>query len=211
MCGVGFHRSHEAFAGGGNNTNHPLLSVSHLLLLLSVCVRSTPPLSPPPQGGRLDLKKGSINSTGPAFFSVPPCPHCVAKKRLCTIIYIYIVHTLLLLLPTFVYLFRVAIFTIDCCCMNMIRTVYSCADIHVHFVVYPSNCHAIIILCDVPGGGGSTGGVVREPRHRPLTPVAYRTASSTREFPPAPSRLAGALTNAVSDDRDPQQWYRPSL
>ena len=31
-------------------------------------------------------------------------------------------------------------------------------------------------------GGGSTG-VVREPRHRPLALVAYRTAS-TREFPP---------------------------
>ena len=47
------------------------------------------------------------------------------------------------------------------------------------FVVYPSNCHVVIILCDV--GGGSTG-VIREPRHRPLLLVSYRTAR-IRELP----------------------------
>ena len=47
------------------------------------------------------------------------------------------------------------------------------------FVVYPSNCHITIILCDT---GGSTG-VTREPRHRPLLLVSYRTAI-IREFPP---------------------------
>ena len=41
------------------------------------------------------------------------------------------------------------------------------------YVVHPSNSH-IIIRRDV-GGGGSTG-VVREPRHRPLLFVSYRTA-----------------------------------
>ena len=50
-------------------------------------------------------------------------------------------------------------------------------------------------------GGGSTG-VIREPRHRPLLLVLYRTAKIW-EFPP-PSGLAGALTHAVSGDRDPQ-------
>ena len=48
------------------------------------------------------------------------------------------------------------------------------------FVVYPSNCHVVIILCDV--GGGVTG-VIREPRHRPLLLVSYRT-SRIRELPP---------------------------
>ena len=48
------------------------------------------------------------------------------------------------------------------------------------FDVYPSNCHFVIIICDL--GGGSTG-VVPEPRHRPLLFVSYRTAR-IREFPP---------------------------
>ena len=72
-------------------------------------------------------------------------------------------------------------------------------DRYFGFIVYPSNCHIIIILCDV--GDGSTGTVL-EPRHRPLHIVSYHDAS-TREFP-LPSRLAGALTQAVLDDRDPQ-------
>ena len=40
----------------------------------------------------------------------------------------------------------------------------------------------MLLLFSVTSGGGSTG-VIREPRHRPLTLVAYRTAS-TRDFPP---------------------------
>ena len=69
-----------------------------------------------------------------------------------------------------------------------------------HFVVYPSKLSYYYSLRR--RGGGSTG-VVREPRHRPLFLVSYRTAS-TRGFPP-PSQLVGALTHAVSDDRD-LQW-----
>ena len=40
----------------------------------------------------------------------------------------------------------------------------------------------VLILLSATVAGGSTG-AVREPRHRPLALVAYRTAS-TREFPP---------------------------
>ena len=50
----------------------------------------------------------------------------------------------------------------------------------IYFVLYHSNCHVVIILCDV--GGGSTG-VIEEPRHRPLLLVSYRTAR-IRELPP---------------------------
>ena len=46
--------------------------------------------------------------------------------------------------------------------------------------------------------------MVREPRYRPLLLVSYRSAR-IREFPP--SRLAGALTHAVSGDQDPQ-WQQ---
>lgn len=53
---------------------------------------------------------------------------------------------------------------------------------------YLWNCHAMITLYDV-GGGGSTG-VIREPRHWPLLVISHHTAS-TRE-PPPPSQLAGA-------------------
>ena len=59
-------------------------------------------------------------------------------------------------------------------------------------------------------GGGSTG-VVREPRHRPLFLVPYRTAS-TREFSP-PSQLAGALnTRSLGRPRPPMvgnHWHTP--
>ena len=59
----------------------------------------------------------------------------------------------------------------------------------------------LFLFSATSAGGGSTG-VVREPRHRPLLLVPYRTAS-TRESSP-PSQLTGALTHAVLDDRDPQ-------
>ena len=58
--------------------------------------------------------------------------------------------------------------------------VFLAQEIIADFVVYPSNCHVAIILCDV--GGGSTG-VIQEPRHRPLLLVSYRTAR-IRELPP---------------------------
>ena len=50
-------------------------------------------------------------------------------------------------------------------------------------------------------GGGSPPAylVGREPRHRPLLLVPYRTAST--RAPPPPSRLSGALTHVVLNDR----------
>ena len=66
------------------------------------------------------------------------------------------------------------------------------------FVVYPSYCHVIIILCDV-GGRGPTG-VIREPRHRPLLLVSYRTARM-RESPQPTGR--GTKTNSLWRPRPP--------
>ena len=71
------------------------------------------------------------------------------------------------------------------------------------FVVYPSNCHVVIILCDVGGGGVPRTGW-RDTRA--AAPAAASRLLSYCQNPgaPPPSRLAGALTHVVSGDRDPQ-------
>ena len=67
------------------------------------------------------------------------------------------------------------------------------------FVVIPSNCH-VIILCDVGGG-------FHWRDTRAAAPAAASRLLSYCQNPgaPPPSRLAGALTHAVSGDRD-SQW-----
>ena len=68
------------------------------------------------------------------------------------------------------------------------------------FIVYPSKCHVIITICDVGGGGAllaryenrGTGCSFSFPNMIPVT----------KSSPPQP--LAGALSHAVSNDRDPQ-------
>ena len=66
------------------------------------------------------------------------------------------------------------------------------------FVVYPSICHVVIILCDVGGG-------VPLSDTRAAAPAAASRLLSYCQNPGAPphSRLGGALTHAVSGDRDP--------
>ena len=67
-----------------------------------------------------------------------------------------------------------------------------------YLVVYPSNCH-VIILSDVGGG-------FRWRDTRAAAPAAASRLLSYCQNPgaPPPSRLARALTHAVSGDRDPQ-------
>ena len=77
---------------------------------------------------------------------------------------------------------------------------------HTGFIV---SFDVMLLICSATLGRGSTGGMVREPRHRPLLLVSYHSWCQyprVRECPPL-SQLAGALAHPVSDDRDPQ-WYR---
>ena len=68
------------------------------------------------------------------------------------------------------------------------------------FVVYPSNCHVIVILCDVGEG-------LHWRDTRAAAPAAASRLLSYCQNPgvPPPSRLAEALTHVVSGDRDPQR------
>ena len=66
------------------------------------------------------------------------------------------------------------------------------------FVVYPSNCHVVIILCDVGGGFHW-----RDTRAAAPAAASHLLSYCQNPGAPPPSRLAGALTHTVSGDRDP--------
>ena len=67
-------------------------------------------------------------------------------------------------------------------------------------VVYPSNPHVLVILCDVGGGAPLAWYESLDTGRYFSFPIVLPVPESS----PPPVNWPGLLTHAVSDDRDPQ-------